>query len=230
MDARSPGSEAHAVDGEAPAPDADPRIASFHRKSEQCRQAALTRHGRARKLREDDARSRVGDILADEITDEDLIRLAAPDSTPTEAQLRYARAYVTSPPRATLKEIAHTAEVDPATVRRWKAQGGFRVWLGKVATELTGTAVARVWRAMLDRALDGDVRAAKMVFERFDPDFGRLRAEPKRRQESPGSNLDAELAAFKARGGVGVPVVDVEEVDAPAAEAEGANAGRFWGG
>jgi hypothetical protein len=111
----------------------DPRITEFKRRSEQARQAALTRHERARKKRPDDARSRAGALLGDELTDDELTSLAPLGWSPTSKQVRYARQHVLAGPRATLAEIAHAAEVGPATARRWRRDPTFRAWLSRTS-------------------------------------------------------------------------------------------------
>lgn len=122
-------------------------------------------------------------IIDDELSEDDIREAAGDEWQPTEDMVSYARVYVSAPPRATITEMAKLADIARKTVYCWRKSPYWRDWMAKVALRAAGLAVGRVWRAVLDRASQGDIRAAGMVVRRFDPEYRKRMMESEHKRE-----------------------------------------------
>ena len=92
---------------------------------------------------------------------------------PTAKMLAMLQAYMLLEPREvpTNVALAMAAGVHRCTVWEWQQNPTFREWWIGEVRKYTSSRVERIWGSMYQAAVGGDVSAAKLYIERFDPDY-----------------------------------------------------------
>jgi hypothetical protein len=106
---------------------------------------------------------------------------------------RYLRARLDPeiPPRVSV--LAEAAGVSRVSLWRWHQRVEFENWLDLEERAATLGALTAVHQAVYRRAMDGDLRAARLFLQRFDPDWpggGMSRRHSQQRPERPAVSLD----------------------------------------
>jgi len=92
---------------------------------------------------------------------------------PTAKQRLYLDTLVSAPPGSPLNKyaISKQAHISYVSVVNWHKDERFLNWLDLQRTRLAEEKLEAVWKAMYDKAVEGNVPAAKLFVERFDKDY-----------------------------------------------------------
>lgn len=96
---------------------------------------------------------------------------ACPRSLPTVAMRRYLRARLNPEVPATGSALGRAAGVSRTTIWRWHQDPEFCEWLRGEELTATHDELHAVHRRLHEKAVDGDVAAARLFLERFDPEL-----------------------------------------------------------
>jgi AcrR family transcriptional regulator len=123
----------------------------------------------------------------------DLLPPGSPPFTPSHKAL--AEALSEDPANPCVADLARRSELSRGTVYRLLADKDARRWLNHQVEELFTGALPLVYAAALQKALDGDLRAIKLLLERFDPAWKQQQVLEK------GNNVFQFLQALKTKYG-----------------------------
>ena len=88
--------------------------------------------------------------------------------------IKYARACTATEGTVNDEARCRTAGVSIHTLARWQRKPGFSRWLHSQVQRHLEETVWEVWVGVLRLARQGNLQAAKLILERFDPQAGRL--------------------------------------------------------
>ena len=107
-----------------------------------------------------------------QLSDRRLRQLAPPGLDPTDEQVEYLKRWILREPGQTRKCVAVEMGIHHDRMYAWYRRSAFGEWVDVVEMYCAGAVgVPRGWRAMAERAADGDCRAMHMLALRYDSTY-----------------------------------------------------------
>ena len=107
-----------------------------------------------------------------QLSDRRLRQLAPPGLDPTDEQIEWVKRWILREPGLTRKHVAVEMGIHYDRMYAWYRRSAFGEWVDVVEMFAAGAVgVPRGWRAMAERAADGDCRAMHMLALRYDSTY-----------------------------------------------------------